>query len=107
MEVHNRLGRGYSENIYKDALQIELRHKNVPFQREQKFAVLYRDEILPHHYLADFVAYDKIILELKSVTALTDAHFAQTLNYMRVSGCRVGLLVNFNADRLEYERFVL
>jgi GxxExxY protein len=107
MEVHKHLGRGFAENIYKDVLQIEFVMQKIPFQREQQFGVLYKEQVLPHVYRADFVVFDKIILELKAVSALADAHVSQTINYMSVSGCKIGLLINFNSDRLEYHRFVL
>lgn len=107
MEVHRQLGRGFAEVIYKDAVQIELDEKKIPFQREKTFPVRYKDIVLPRSYVADFVVYDKIILELKAVKELSEAHISQTLNYMRISGCEVGLLINFNEDSLEYRRFVL
>jgi GxxExxY protein len=80
MAVHKQLGQGFAENIYKDALQIEFAIQQVPYQREQKFGVLYKEQLLPHYYLADFVVFDQVLLELKAVKALTEAHIAQTIN---------------------------
>ncbi len=106
MEVHKKMGAGFSEVIYKEALEIEFNHRGINFEREKKFSVEYRGQKLTHHYFADFVVFDKVILELKAVSVLTDTHVAQTLNYLRVSGCNVGLLINFNEDRLVYQRLV-
>lgn len=107
MEVHKHLGGGLSEVLYKDALQIEFDSKDIFFQREQLFEVFYKGIKLPHYYFADFIVFGSIILEIKSVSQLTDAHIAQTINYMKLSGCRVALLVNFNKQSLEYKRLVL
>jgi GxxExxY protein len=85
-EVHNQLGGGFLEIVYSDAVQYELEQKKIPFEREKKFVVNYKDIILPHHFYADFVVYDKIILEIKSATHTHDAHLAQCLNYLKISG---------------------
>ncbi|ASS49950.1 MAG: NADH:ubiquinone oxidoreductase [Candidatus Fluviicola riflensis] len=106
MEVHKKMGAGFSEVIYKEALEIEFIHRGIHFEREKKFSVEYRGQKLQHSYFADFIVLDKVILEVKAVSNLTDAHVAQTLNYLRVSGCNVGLLINFNEDRLAYQRLV-
>jgi GxxExxY protein len=106
MEVHGKMGAGFSEVIYKEALEIEFNHRGIIFAREKKFSVEYRGQKLTHCYFADFVVLDKVILEVKAVSALTDAHVAQTLNYLRVSDCNVGLLINFNEERLAYQRLV-
>jgi GxxExxY protein len=107
MEVHNQLGRGYSEAVYKDALEYELIKQGIPFAREKEFMVPYKDIFLKHHYYADFIVWDKIILELKAVSMLKEEHIEQTLNYLAVSKSRLGLLVNFRSTRLDYRRVVL
>lgn len=106
MEVHKKMGAGFSEVIYKEALEIEFTHRGIHFEREKKFSVEYRGQQLKHHYFADFVVLNNVILEVKAVSALTNAHVAQTLNYLKVSGCHVGLLINFNEERLVYQRLV-
>jgi GxxExxY protein len=106
MEVHRELGQGFSEIVYKDALEYELKQRGIHFEREKLFKVLYKDVILTHHYVADFVVRDKIILELKAVSELRDEHLAQTINYLAVSGLDLGLLINFRAPSLEYRRVV-
>ena len=95
-EVHKRLGVGLLEKVYQEALAIELKHRNIPFEREKRFDVYYRDQKLDAQYIADFVCYDKIIVELKAVSELSDVHKAQVRNYLTITGYKLGLLVNFN-----------
>lgn len=106
MEVHKILGHGFSEIVYKDALEYEFRKKPILFTREQEFEIAYKDTILKHTFFADFVVYDKIILELKCCTSLNDEMISQTINYLKASGCKLGLLVNFARKSLEYKRLV-
>ncbi len=107
MEIHRELGKGHDEVLYKDALVVELSRANVPFAREQKFEVKYKDVILPHCYFADFVVEGKILLEAKAVERLVDPHIKQVLNYLAASKLRIGLLVNFGGDSLEWKRVIL
>ena len=107
MEVHRELGKGHSEVIYKDALEIEFQRQAIPFVREREFKLAYKGVVLPHKYFADFVVLDKIILEAKAIECLTDSHVKQTLNYLAASKLKLGLLVNFGEDSLSYKRVVL
>jgi GxxExxY protein len=107
MEVHRELGKGHDEVIYKDALEIEFQRQGIPFKREQEFKLTYKGVVLPHKYFADFVVMDKIILEAKAIECLTDSHVKQTLNYLAASKLKLGLLVNFGEDSLNYKRVVL
>ena len=107
MEVHNQLGKGFLEIVYKDALEYEFRKAGIPYEREKQYEVNYKGNILPHKFYADFVVYDKIILEVKGVSALINEHTAQTMNYLKVSGSKLGLLVNFGEIRLNSKRIVL
>src|SRR5262245_57854153 len=107
MEVHNELGKGQDEAIYKDALEVECRINGVPFVRERKYEIEYKGIILPHFYYADFVLFDKILFEGKASERLTDAHLKQVLNYLAVSKLKLGLLVNFGEDSLVWKRVVL
>jgi len=107
MEVHNNLGKGFLEIVYKDALEYEFRNNQIPFKREKEYVVKYKDVILPHKFYADFVVFDKIILEVKGMAGIADEHLAQTLNYLKVSGCKLGLIVNFGKSSLQYKRVVL
>lgn len=104
MEVHNNLGPGFLEAVYKDALEYEFSQKGLPFTREKKYKVAYKEIILPHTYIADFVINDQIILEVKSVKIILKEHVAQTINYLKVSKNKVGLLVNFGELTLNYQR---
>ena len=107
MEVHKALGKGHNENIYKDALEVEFQKQESPYTRERKFSVVYKGVVLPHFYFADFVVYDKIILEAKAIEMLVSGHTKQTLNYLAASKMKLGLLVNFGEDSLKNERVVL
>ena len=107
MEIHRELGKGHDEIIYKDALVVDLGRAQIPFAREKNYTISYKGVILPHFYYADFVIWDKILFEGKAVERLTDAHVKQVLNYLAASKLRVGLLVNFGADSLEWKRIIL
>jgi len=107
MEVHNALGHGFLEIVYKDALELIFRQNGIAYEREKMYAIHFRNTILPHRYQADFVIMNKIILEVKSVSALTNEHIAQTLNYLKVSNNALALLVNFGKPNLESKRLIL
>lgn len=107
MEVHNNLGKGFLEIVYKDALEYEFNKNNIPFEREKEYSVNYKNIILPHKFYADFVLFDKIILEVKGMAGIADEHIAQAINYLKVSGCKLGLIVNFGQLSLQYKRVVL
>ena len=107
MEIHRELGKGHDEVIYKDALVVELSRAGIPFSREKKYEVAYKGVLLPHHYFADFVIWDKIIYEAKAVEKLSDSQVKQVLNYLAASKLRLGLLVNFGGASLEWKRIIL
>ena len=107
MEVHRILGRGFSEIVYKDALEYEFGKNAILYEREKKYQIEYKGRILSHYYYADFVVFDKIILEAKCVSAIADEHINQTLNYLAISKCKLGLIINFAKSSLEYKRIVL
>ena len=107
MEIHRELGKGHDEVIYKDALVVELSRAGIPFSREKKYEVAYKGVLLPHHYFADFVIWDKIIYEAKAVEKLSDSHVKQVLNYLAASKLRLGLLFNFGGASLEWKRIIL
>ena len=106
-EVHNNLGAGFLEIVYKDALEYEFKRAGIPFQREVEYEVKYKDIILPHKFCADFVVFNKIILEIKAVNGIADEHIAQSINYLKVSSNKLALLVNFGELKLQYKRLVL
>ena len=106
MEVHNNLGPGFLEIVYKDALEYEFRLAGVPFEREKEYAVKYKETLLPHKFYADFVVYDKIILEIKAVSDIYEKSIAQAINYLSVSGCKLALIANFGELSLNYKRII-
>jgi GxxExxY protein len=105
-EVHKNLGKGFSEIVYKDALEYEFNANNVPYEREKEYFVNYKNAILKHQFYADFVLYNSIILEIKTVDCFNSSHYNQCLNYLKVSDNELALLVNFNSVSLEYKRIV-
>ena len=105
-EVHKNLGKGFSEIVYKDALEYEFNLNNIPYQREKEFSVNYKNVILNHKFYADFVVFDKIILEIKTVDCFNNAHYNQCLNYLKISKNKLAILANFNLISLEYKRIV-
>lgn len=107
MEVHKILGRGHSEIIYGDALEYEFRRNAIPFEREKKFDITYKEIVLPHYYFSDFVLYEKIILEIKAIQQLSSNEIKQTLNYLAASKNKIGLLINFGENSLKYKRVIL
>ena len=105
-EVHKRLGVGLLEKVYQEALEKELKLQGIPFEREKSFTIMYKGEELEQKYIADFVIYDKIVVELKAVDELLPVHKAQVINYLAITGYKLGLLVNFNARQVKPERIV-
>jgi GxxExxY protein len=105
-EVHKNLGKGFSEIVYKDALEYEFNKNNIPFEREKEFKVKYKDTYLKHKFYADFVVFDNIILEIKTVECFNASYYNQCLNYLKISGYQLALLANFNLISLEYKRIV-
>lgn len=107
MEVYNTLGLGLLEIVYKDALEYEFKKNGIEFVREKQYPVNYKDIILPHNFFADIFVYDKIILEIKCVSRIVDDHIKQTLNFLGISKCRLGMIVNFGEESLKFKRLVL
>ena len=107
-EVYNKLGHGFLEAVYQEALEIEFQRQGIPYEREKELKISYDDVELKQTYKADFVCYDKIIVELKAVSALEDAHRSQVYNYLHATGFKLGILLNFGkSGGLEIERIVL
>lgn len=108
MKVYNTLGHGFLEAVYQEALEIELRNCHIPFDPQKELKIYYGSVELKQTYKPDIICYDKIIVELKAVSALDDSHRSQLYNYLHATGYKLGLLVNFgNSDGLEWERKVL
>ena len=107
-KVYNALGHGFLEAVYQEALEIEFQRQGIPYEREKELKIKYEGVELKQTYKADFVCFGKIIVELKALNALDDAHRSQVYNYLHATGYKLGLLLNFgNSDELEKERIVL
>jgi len=96
-EVNRKLGTGFLEAVYQEALEIELKHKNIPFERQKGLKIFYDETPLSCKYIADIICYEKIIIEIKAVSNINNQHKAQLLNYLAITGLNLGLLVNFNS----------
>ena len=107
MQVHRELGCGFLEPVYQEALEILLKKEGMPYEREKRLPIYFMGELLNKEYFADFVCFGKIIVELKAVSQLTPVHEAQVLNYLKASGCKLGLLLNFGQASLVHRRIVL
>ena len=107
MEVYNQLGHGFLEPVYQEALEKEFLLRGIPFEREKLLTISYKGDKLKQTYKADFVCYRKIIVELKAVSELTDAHRSQVYNYLHATGFRLGIILNYGfSNGLERERIV-
>jgi len=106
-EVHNELGCGFLEAVYQEALAWELEERKIPFEQEKILDIYYKGKLLKKKYVADFVCYSNIIIELKALGSLTSDHDAQVLNYLKATGIKPGILVNFGETSLKYKRLVL
>lgn len=105
MNVYNHLGPGFREETYKRALTKEFRDADIPFSYEKPIPINYKDEVIDE-YRIDLIVFDKIILELKAVTEMHPSYEAQLLSYLRASGLKLGLLVNFGSERLFIKRLI-
>ena len=106
MEVHRILGCGFTEPVYQDALEEELRLRDIPFFREKTYQVTYKGKVLDKTFRPDFVCHEKVIVELKTVSDFTDEHYAQVCNYLKATGMELGILINFGKKSLEYKRIL-
>ena len=107
MEVHKELEKDFSEMVYGDALEIELKNTGINYQGEGKFNITYKENSLPHYYVADFIINHKIVLKIKAIESLTKNHIRQTLNSLAASQIKLEILVNFGEDSLNYKRILL
>ena len=107
IEVHKNLGPGFLEIVYKDALEFEFKKSGVFYEREKMYDINYKGIILPHKFYADFVVQGKIILEVKGVAGISEEFVAQAINYLKVSGNNLALIVNFGELKMNTRRVVL
>ena len=106
MEVHSKLGFGFLEKVYENALMILFEKNEVPAKQQAPVKVYFEGRIVGDYY-ADILVDDKNILELKSVDKIIDTHRAQVLNYLRATGLRLAIILNFGRSSFEYERFII
>ena len=106
MEVHKQLGCGFLEAVYQEALAIELSKRNIPFRREVRLPIHYKEYLLGTTYCADFICFDGVVVELKALAHTSGNEEAQVINYLKATGYEVGLLLNFGARSLHHSRFV-
>jgi len=106
-EVHNFLGKGFAEVVYKDALEIELEKSGIIYVREKQFKVNYKGITLPHSFKLDFLVFDNIVVEIKGVSTIREEFIAQAMNYLKVTQKRLALVINFGEEKLSYKRIIL
>jgi GxxExxY protein len=107
IEVHRELGNGFLEAVYEEVMTIESQQRNIPFQTQVRLPIRYKSQLLQKEYIADYIGYGKIIAEFKCISRLTSVEEAQILNYLKATGLRVGLLINFGSrGKLEWKRFI-
>lgn len=108
IEVHREKGAGFLESVYHECLILEAKEQKLPLTSKPKLEIRYKAHRLTQFYEPDFVGFSKIILEVKAVKGLDDSHRAQTINYLKATGFRLGLLVNFGKEgKLEWERYIV
>ncbi|MCF7956645.1 MAG: GxxExxY protein [Phycisphaerae bacterium] len=105
MEVHSTLGPGFLENVYEEALAVEFQLRNIRFERQKNVDVFYKN-VKIKNYVCDVMVENKVLIELKALNELTTNEHAQTLNYLKATGLKVGLLFNFGQKSLKYKRFI-
>jgi GxxExxY protein len=106
MEVHKKLGPGFLESVYSEALELEFKKAEIPHEREKKLSVFYEDIPLKKYFKADFVCYNSIIIELKATKFIIEADYRQTVNNVKATKFKLGLLINFGTPSLTYKRIV-
>jgi GxxExxY protein len=107
MEVHGQLGSGFLEAVYQEALLLELAARGISASREVELPVTYKGQRLATYYRADFICYQRVIVEVKALDKLTGVETSQVLNYLKATGLKVALLLNFGGESLEYKRYVM
>jgi GxxExxY protein len=104
--IHNELGNGFNEKVYQEAIEYEFGHREIPYKREVKLGVRYKDVILNQYFYADFICFDNIIVEIKAVKTLLPEHTQQVANYLKATSFKLGLLVNFGYKSLQFKRVI-
>ena len=107
MEVHKTLGCGFLEAVYQEALEIEVRKRNIPYIAQKKLPIHYKDQLLEKTYVSDFISFGEIIIEIKALNRLSSLEESQLLNYIKAANFQLGLLINFGAESLQWKRMIL
>ena len=106
MKVHQELGPGFLESVYSEALELEFNNDGIPYEKEKKLPVLYEGKPLKKYFRADFICYDTIVIELKATKYSIDADVRQTLNNVKATNYKLGILINFGTPSLTYKRVI-
>jgi len=107
MEVHSQMGSGFAEAVYQETMEIELALRGIPFERQVKLKIFYKEHELQCEYIADLIGYGSVIIEIKAIRELTNRDEAQIINYLKATGVRVGVLIYVgDPARLDWHRFV-
>jgi len=105
METHRVLGIGFLESVYEESLAYEFELNGIKFQRQKPIDVMYKDKVIKQ-FVCDFIVEDKILVEIKALKKISEIEYAQVINYLKATGIKVGLLINFGSASLEYKRFM-
>lgn len=105
-EVHNELGHGFLENVYQEALMIEFQEKGIDYLKEKKLLIRYKGHLLDKYYVADFLCFEKIIIEIKACESIKSEHVGQVLNYLKATQLQLALILNFGAKSVQIKRIV-
>ena len=106
MEVHRELGCGFLEAVYQEALAIEFKMQGLPYKQQQLIEIMYKGKPIDKKYQPDFICYGEVLVEIKAISGLSGIEEAQLINYLKATGLKVGLLINFGAKSLEHKRLV-
>ncbi len=105
-DVHNELGHGFLENVYQEALMFEFQEKGIQFLKEQRLLIRYKGHLLDKYYIADFLCFEKIIIEVKACESIKTEHVGQVLNYLKATQLQLALILNFGAKSVQIKRIV-
>ena len=106
MEVHKNLGNGFLESVYEEVLENEFTNHKIPFEKQKKLELFYKDAKLKKYFIADFICYDKILVEIKATSFLHESFKQQVINYLKATDYKLGLLINFGGSSLQWKRFI-
>jgi GxxExxY protein len=105
IKVSNNLGCGFLEAVYQEVLGIEFHDNNIPFEAQKRIAITYKDRILTKEYIADFLCFERIIVEIKAIKNITEIEEAQLINYLKATKLPLGLIINFGGKTMEWKRY--